>query len=149
MDVIHHSRSGGVSLEQLLERSDFVTLHARLTDETRGLIGEKELRRMKPTAILVNTARGGLLDSGALTRALAAGWIAGAALDVTDPEPVPKGHPLLDAPNLIVTPHVASAAIDARTAMADLAVANLLCGLAVEPMPKCVNPEALASRQAP
>jgi len=150
MEVIEHSRSGGIPLDELLERADFVTLHARLTDETRGLIGEAELRRMKPTAILINTSRGAMVDSGALARALAGGWIAGAALDVADPEPVPKGHPLLDAPNLIVTPHIASASIEARTAMSDLAVDNLLAGLAGEPMPKSVNAEQLAvSRQEP
>ena len=143
MEVIHHSASSGIPLEELLERSDFVSLHTRLTDETRGLIGEDELQRMKPTAILVNTARGAIVDSGALFRALSKGWIAGAALDVADPEPVPKGHPLLDAPNLILNPHTASASIEARTAMADLAVDNLLAGLAGEPMPQCVNPEAL------
>lgn len=144
MEVIHHGRSSGVPLDELLERSDFVSLHTRLTDETRGLIGEAELRRMKETAILVNTARGGLIDTGALIRALTKGWIAGAALDVADPEPVPKGHPLLDAPNLILNPHTASSSIEARTAMADLAVDNLLAGLAGEPMPKCVNPQVRA-----
>jgi glyoxylate reductase len=143
MEVIHHSSSSGVPLDELLERADVVSLHAPLTNETRGLIGEAQLRRMKPTAILVNTSRGPLVDSGALTRALAEGWIAGAALDVTDPEPVPDGHPLLAAPNLILNPHIASASIEARTAMADLAVDNLLAGLAGEPMPKCFNKEAL------
>jgi glyoxylate reductase len=149
MEVIHHSWSSGIPLEELLERADFVTLHAPLTGESRGMIGEDELRRMKSTAILVNTSRGGLIDSGALTRALGAGWIAGAALDVADPEPIPKGHPLLDAPNLILNPHIASASIEARTAMADLAVDNLLAGLAGAPMPKTVNPEALAIRPRP
>ena len=140
MEVIQHSWSSGMPLEELLERSDFVSLHAPLNDKTRGMIDEEQLRRMKPTAILVNTSRGGLIDSGALTRALAQSWIAAAALDVADPEPIPKGHPLLDAPNLILNPHTASASIEARTAMADLAVDNLLAGLAGEPMPKCVNP---------
>jgi|SRR5436190_6494154 len=146
MEVIHHSRSSGVPLEELLERSDFVSLHAPLTEATRGLIGEGELRRMKPTSILVNTSRGGLVDAGALTRALERGWIAGAALDVTDPEPVPRGHPLMSAPNLILNPHIASASIEARTAMSDLAVDNLLTGLAGEPMPKCYNAEALLTQ---
>ena len=141
MEVLGRTSSDGVPLEELLERSDFVSLHAPLTDSTRGMIGEDELKRMKPTAILVNTSRGGLIDSGALTRALERGWIAGAALDVADPEPIPKGHPLLDAPNLILNPHTASASIEARTAMADLAVDNLLAGLAGNPMPKCVNPQ--------
>jgi glyoxylate reductase len=142
MEVIQHSWSSGVPLEELLERSDFVSLHAPLNDATRGMIGEDQLRRMKSTAILVNTARGGLIDSGALSRALAGSWIAAAALDVADPEPIPKGHPLLDAPSLILNPHTASASIEARTAMADLAVDNLLAGLAGEPMPKSVNPRA-------
>jgi glyoxylate reductase len=144
MEVIHHSRSSGIPLEELLERSDFVSLHAPLTRDSRGMIDEAALRRMKNTAILVNTARGALVDTGALTRALIEGWIAGAALDVADPEPVPKGHPLLDAPNLTMNPHTASASIEARTAMADLAVDNLMAGLAGEPMPQCVNAEALA-----
>ena len=99
---------------------------------------------MKPTAIRINTSRGAMVDSSALARALAGGWIAGAALDVADPEPVPKGHPLLDAPNLILNPHIASASIEARTAMADLAVDNLLAGLAGEPMPQCFNADSLS-----
>lgn len=143
MEVIDHSRSGGVPLEELLERSDFVSIHCRLTDETRGLIDEAALKRMKDTAILINTARGAIVDTHALGRALEKGWIAGAGLDVADPEPVPKGHPLLDAPNLTITPHTASASIEARCAMSDLAVENLLAGLAGKPMPKCVNAEAL------
>jgi glyoxylate reductase len=140
MEVIHHSASSGIPLDELLDRADFVSLHCRLTDETRGLIGVDQFKRMKDTAILINTSRGGIVDSGALTRALTNGWIAGAGLDVTDPEPVPKGHPLLDAPNLVLNPHTASASIEARTAMAELAVDNLLAGLAGEPMPACVNP---------
>jgi glyoxylate reductase len=142
MEVIHHSGSSGIPLDELLDRADFVSLHCRLTKETRGLIGEDQFKRMKNTAILINTARGAVVDSGALTRALSKGWIAGAALDVADPEPVPKGHPLLDAPHLILNPHIASASIEARTAMADLAVDNLMAGLAGEPMPACVNPRA-------
>jgi glyoxylate reductase len=141
MEVLSRTSSEGVPLDELLERSDFVSLHAPLNDSTRGMIDEEQLQRMKPTAILINTSRGGLVDSGALTRALDRGWIAGAALDVSDPEPIPKGHPLLDAPNLILNPHVASASIEARTAMTNLAVDNLLAGLAGDPMPKCVNPQ--------
>ncbi|MEA2497505.1 MAG: glyoxylate reductase [Thermoleophilaceae bacterium] len=142
MEVIHHNSSSGVPLDELLEQSDFVSLHAPLNDETRGMIDEDELKRMKSTAILVNTSRGGLVDTGALTRALADGWIAGAALDVADPEPVPKGHPLLGAPNLILNPHIASASIEARAAMSDLAVDNLLAGLAGKKMPQCFNADA-------
>ncbi len=139
MKVVHHSGSSGIALEKLLEKADFVSLHAPLTDETRGMIDEKEFEAMKDSAILINTARGALVDTGALTRALADGWIAGAALDVADPEPIPAGHPLLDAPNLILNPHVASASTEARTAMADLAVDNLLAGLAGEEMPASVS----------
>ena len=91
--LLHTSRSGGVALEELLERSDFVTLHTPLTSETRGLIDDAALRRMKPTAYLVNTARGPIVDTPALARALRDGEIAGAGLDVADPEPLPGDHP--------------------------------------------------------
>jgi lactate dehydrogenase-like 2-hydroxyacid dehydrogenase len=136
---IIHTRE--VALEQLLDRSDFVTLHVPLSDETRGLIGEQAFGRMKPTAYLVNTARGPIVDTAALGRALREGAIAGAALDVTDPEPLPGDHPLLEAPNLTVVPHVASATHATREAMADIAVDNLLAALAGERMPHCANPE--------
>jgi glyoxylate reductase len=141
MEVVHTSRHGGVGVDELLERSDFVSLHVPLTPETRGLIGDVALRRMKPTAHLVNTARGPLVDQAALVRALREGWIAGAALDVTDPEPLPADHPLLSAPNLLVVPHIGSATHRTRAAMADLAVDNLLATLRGERMPHCVNPE--------
>jgi glyoxylate reductase len=137
-EILHTSRSGGVRLEELLDRSDFVTLHSPLTPETRGLIGDEALARMKPTAYLVNTARGPIVDSEALGRALHAGRIAGAALDVTDPEPLPGEHPLLRAPNLLVLPHLGSATEATRARMADMAVDNLLAGLAGEPMPHSV-----------
>ena len=141
--------SGGVPLDELLERSDFVTLHCPLTPQTRGLIAAEALRRMKPTAYLVNTARGPVVDTAALAGALRAGELAGAALDVTDPEPLPGDHPLLDAPNLLVVPHIASATHATRGRMADIAVDNLLAGLAGEPMPHCVNAESLAARATP
>jgi glyoxylate reductase len=141
MEVIHNSRSGGVTLDELLERSDFVSLHAPLTPETHGLIGDRELGLMKPTAILVNTARGPLIDTRALAQALRDGQIAAAALDVTDPEPLPRDHRLLGAPNLTISPHIGSATHRARAAMADLAVDNLLAALAGERMPHCANPE--------
>jgi glyoxylate reductase len=131
-------RNRGVSLEELLDRSDFVTLHSPLTPETRGLIGDEALASMKPTAYLVNTARGPIVDSEALGRALHAGGIAGAALDVTDPEPLPGDHPLLRAPNLLVLPHLGSATEATRARMADMAVDNLLAGLAGKPMPHSV-----------
>jgi glyoxylate reductase len=138
-EVLHTSRSGGVSLEELLERSDFVSIHTPLTPETRGLIGDEALARMKPSAYLVNTARGPIVDTDALIRALRAGRIAGAALDVTDPEPLPAGHPLLDVPKLLVLPHLGSATHATRERMADMAVDNLLAGLAREPMPNEVG----------
>jgi lactate dehydrogenase-like 2-hydroxyacid dehydrogenase len=140
---------GGMPLDELLERSDFVTLHCPLTPETRGLIGAEALRRMKPTAYLVNTARGPVVDARALAAALRAGELAGAALDVTDPEPLPADHPLLEAPNLLVVPHIASATHATRGRMADIAVDNLLAGLAGEPMPHAVNAEAVAGRATP
>jgi phosphoglycerate dehydrogenase-like enzyme len=135
MEVVHSSRSSGVPLEELLERADVVSLHCPLTPETRHLIGDEALARMKPTALLVNTARGGVVDQVALRRALVEGSIAGAALDVTDPEPLPADDPLLEAPNLIVVPHVGSATVRTRARMAEMAVENLLATLAGDPMP--------------
>ena len=107
-----------------------MSLHCPLTDETRGLIGEGELRAMKPTAVLVNTARGPIVQTDALARALTEGWIGGAALDVTDPEPLPADHPLLAAPRLLVVPHIGSATHRTRERMAEMAVDNLLRALA-------------------
>jgi glyoxylate reductase len=139
MEILHTARSGGVPLDELLERSDFVSLHCPLTEETRHLIGEDALARMKPTARLVNTARGPIVDTAALERALHDGAIAGAALDVTEPEPLPADHPLLSAPNLLVVPHIGSATVRTRHRMTEIAVANLLAGLAGEPMPHQAN----------
>jgi glyoxylate reductase len=138
-EVLTTSRSGGVALEELLERSDFVSVHAPLTPETRGLIDAEALRRMKSAAYLVNTARGPVVDTEALVAALHAGEIAGAALDVTDPEPLPADHPLLDAPNLLVLPHLGSATHATRERMADMAVDNVLAGLRGGRMPHQVN----------
>ena len=140
-ELLHSSRSGGTPLEELLDRSDFVTLHLPLGEDTRGLMGEEALARMKPTAYLVNTARGPIVQTAALGRALRGGEIAGAALDVTDPEPLPADHPLLEAPNLTVLPHLGSATRATRAAMADVAVDNLVAALAGERMPYCANPE--------
>lgn len=135
MEVVHSSRSSGLPLGELLERADVVSLHTPLTRETRHLIDADALARMKPTALLVNTARGGVVDQDALREALHAGRIAGAALDVTEPEPLPADHPLLDAPNLLVVPHVGSATVRTRARMAEMAVENLLAALAGSPMP--------------
>jgi glyoxylate reductase len=135
MRIVHSSRSSGIPLDELLEQADYVSIHTPLTPETRHLIGAAELERMKPTAYLINTSRGGTVDQVALREALVAGEIAGAGLDVTDPEPLPADDPLLTAPNLLVVPHVGSATVKTRSAMADLAVDNLLAALAGEEMP--------------
>src|SRR5690606_27112439 len=95
-----------VSKEELLQRSDVVSIHLRLSDRTRGLLGEAELRRMKPSAILVNTSRGPIVEEAALLRALEEGWIAGAGIDVYDREPLPADHPLRSAPRVVLTPHL-------------------------------------------
>jgi glyoxylate reductase len=131
----------GASLAPRLAEADVVTLHCPLNEDTRGLIDEAALPAMKPTAYLVNTARGPIVDTAALNRALREGWIAGAGLDVTDPEPLPSGHVLLEAPNLLVVPHVASATFATREAMAEMAVDNLLAALRGERMPHPANPE--------
>jgi glyoxylate reductase len=115
--------------EALLAASDFVSIHLSLSAETRGLFDAAAFARMKPTAILVNTARGPIVDQAALAAALQAGAIAGAALDVTDPEPIAPGDPLLDLEQCLIVPHVGSATHVARGRMAELAAANLLAGV--------------------
>jgi lactate dehydrogenase-like 2-hydroxyacid dehydrogenase len=124
-----------LELARLLETSDIVVIAVPLSDETRGMIGRAELGLMKESAVLVNVARGPIVDTDALVEALANGMIEGAALDVTDPEPLPPDHPLLQYPNCLVVPHIGSATIPARRAMAALAVANLVAYLLREPMP--------------
>jgi phosphoglycerate dehydrogenase-like enzyme len=134
-----------VSLDQLLAESDFVTLHAALTPETRGLLGEAQLRRMKRTAYLINTARGAIVDEAALARALHEGWIAGAALDAFVTEPLPADHPLRSAPNLLLTPHQASFARDTGERVS-LAAAQAIVDLMNGRKPQCVvNPEVFKS----
>lgn len=118
-----------VTLDELLAAADFVSLHTPLTPETRGLMGAAQFARMKPSAILINTARGGVVDQEALVAALGGGQIAGAALDVTDPEPLPLTHALYRFPNVIITPHIASASLATRSKMASMAVANILAVL--------------------
>lgn len=130
-----------VSLEALLRQADFVTLHTPLTEATYHLIGEAELKAMKPTAILINTSRGPVVDSQALYRALKAGEIAYAALDVTDPEPIPADDPLLTLDNCLIVPHIGSATRTARERMATMAAENLIAGLQGKPLPHCANPE--------
>jgi phosphoglycerate dehydrogenase-like enzyme len=131
-----------VDLDTLLTTSDFVSVHVPLTPETHGLIGTAALARMRPEAILVNTARGPIVDSVALFEALSSGRIAAAALDVTDPEPLPPDSPLLTLPNCLIVPHIGSATRQTRRRMAELAAENLVAGLRGLPLPHCVNPDA-------
>lgn len=128
-----------VSLEQLLAESDFVSLHCPLTPETRHLINADTLAKMKPTARLINTTRGGTVDMNALYDALMNGTIAGAALDVTEPEPLPANHPILKLPNCIVVPHIGSATIRTRDRMATIAANNLIAALSGKPLLHQVN----------
>lgn len=130
-----------MSLDELLRTSDFVSLHCPLNEKTHGLIGERELKLMKENAILVNAARGPVVDGDALLHALTKGWIAAAALDVTDPEPLPPSNPLYGLKNCLIVPHIGSATHGARRSMAEIAVENLLAGLAGRRLPHCFNPE--------
>jgi glyoxylate reductase len=130
-----------VPFDELLSTSDFVTLHCPLNESTRGLIGESALRKMKPTATLVNASRGPVVDTGALVRALSENWIASAALDVTDPEPLPPEHPLYALSNCFILPHIGSATHGTRKRMAEMACGNLLAGLEGGRLPNCVNPQ--------
>ena len=137
MTILH---TDSTPLNELLQRSDLVTLHVPLTPDTHHLIDAEALSLMRPNAILVNTARGQIVDQDALLEALHNNAIAAAALDVTDPEPLPPDHPLLKTPNALITPHIGSATRAARERMADLAVANLEAALAGRPMPHQANP---------
>lgn len=130
-------------LDDLLAEADFVTLHAPLTPETYHRIGERELRLMKPTAVLINTARGPLVDEAALVRALRERWIWAAGLDVFEQEPLPLDHPLLGLPNVTLLPHIGSASVATRTRMATLAAENLLSVLAGRQPPHAVNRDVL------
>jgi glyoxylate reductase len=148
MAVLYHNRRRREDIEQelapsvrfaefdeLLTQSDYVMLCVPLTDQTRGLIGERALGLMEPPATLINIARGAVVDTDALARALADGRIAAAALDVTEPEPLPRDHPLLSMPQVVITPHLGSATVATRRRMAELSVENLLAGLRGEPLP--------------
>jgi glyoxylate reductase len=155
MRVLYVSRSARPALEQalglervdkarLLAESDFVSLHLPLSAETRGYLGRVDFSRMKRGALLVNTARGGVVDQVALVEALQSGQLGGAALDVTDPEPLPPESPLLQLPNVLLAPHIASASHATRGKMAAMAVDNLLAALAGSRPAHCVNPELFA-----
>jgi len=154
MNVIYHDtnpspekeKALGVEykeFDELLNEADFVSLHVPLNDETRHLIGERELKLMKPTAFLINTARGPVVDEKALTKALKEKWIAGAGLDVHYNEPTEHDNPLLELDNVIVAPHIGSATTDTRLAMAMKAATNLVAALKGEKPPDMVNPEVL------
>lgn len=149
MTILYHNRKPDpqaeielgvtwVSLDELLTTSDFVTLNTPLTPDTHHMIGRTELQRMKPTAILVNMARGGVIDHEALTEALEKKWIHAAAVDVTEPEPLPRNHPLLSLDNLVIAPHLGSGTTQTRHAMARLTIDNLMAGLAGNPLPSQV-----------
>ncbi len=158
MRILYHSRhradpateaplgAAWVGLDELFAESDVVSLHVPATAETIRLVDAARLRQMKPTAILVNTARGSIVDTDALVVALREGWIGAAALDVTDPEPLPADHPLLGLPNAIVVPHIGSASRATRSRMAEMAAANCLAGLRGERLPHCANPEVFSGR---
>ena len=134
------------AIDELLAESDFVTLHAPLTEQTRHMIDERALSLMKSTAVLVNTARGQLVNQEALYKALKEGWIAAAGLDVTDPEPVPAGDPLLTLGNLVIAPHIASASVATRSRMAMMAAEQLVEAVGGKVPSNTVNPEAWADR---
>lgn len=150
MRVLYYGRTRQVAAEQtlnaeyapldrLLAESDFVTLNCPLTAETTGLIGAAQLAQMKRSAILVNMARGGVVDHAALHHALTHGVIAAAALDVTEPEPLPRNHPLLKLPNLVIAPHLGSASDKTRKRMQEMTVENLRAGLHGDPLPYAVR----------
>lgn len=137
-----------LALDELLREADIVSIHTPLTPETHHLIGERELRLMKPTAILVNTARGPVVDEVALERALREGWVYAAGLDVFEREPVAPDHPLLQLPNVVALPHIGSASVATRTRMATLAAENLAAALQGKRPPNLLNPEVLTVRPA-
>jgi lactate dehydrogenase-like 2-hydroxyacid dehydrogenase len=124
-----------VEIDDLLRRADVVSLHTSLNAQTRHLLNRDRLALMKPSAILVNTARGAVVDQQALYDALVSGTIAGAALDVTDPEPLPADHPLLALSNVVIAPHVGSATVGTRRRMAVMAAENLIAGVTGQPLP--------------
>jgi glyoxylate reductase len=136
-----------VDLDTLLRESDFISVHTDLNEKTRGMFGAEQFRKMKKTAVFVNTARGPLVDSKALYDALRSGTIFAAGLDVTDPEPPSADDPLLKLPNVIVAPHIASATFGTRNAMAEICANNLIAGLTGQRLPAWVNPEMEGKRR--
>lgn len=149
MNVLYHNRRRATEAEEelaarwaplddLLAQSDYIVLTVPLGESTRGLIGREQFARMKPTATLVNVARGPVVDTESLTDALQNKRIYAAAVDVTDPEPLPRDHPLLALDNFTIAPHLGSATVQTRRRMAEMSVENLLAGLAWRPLPYCV-----------
>jgi glyoxylate reductase len=136
-----------LDLEELLSTSDVVTIHANLTEQTRHLINEQRLRLMKPTAYLINVARGAIVDTNALVKALKEGWIAGAGLDVFEEEPLPASHELTKLKNVVLAPHIGSATIEARNAMAEKVALNLIEFLNGRVPPDLVNKDVVKVRQ--
>jgi len=130
-----------VALDELLSTSDFICLHVPLTKDTKGMIGKEAFALMKPNTILINAARGPVIDTDALYEALINNRILAAGLDVTDPEPLPPDHPLYQLPNCFITPHIGSATVNTRKVMARIAIRNLKAGIQGDPLPFCVNPE--------
>jgi glyoxylate reductase len=136
-----------VDLDTLLHESDFVSVHTDLNDKTRGLFNRTQFQKMKPSAVFVNTARGPIVNEADLLEALKTGTIFAAGLDVTDPEPPAPNSPLLQQPNLVIAPHIASATIGTRDAMADICAKNLLAGVNGQKLPAWVNPDVEAKRR--
>ena len=155
MDILYHSRTRKPDaekkyglrwtpdLDELLSSSDYISVHVPLGPETQGFIGSKEIKKMSKDAFLINTSRGGTVDPDALREALMAGEIAGAALDVTSPEPILPDDPLVHMENVIVTPHIASASAATLRRMGLMAADNVIKHLKGEAMPACLNPEAV------
>lgn len=152
MRILYHSRrrhpeaerkvnAEFVGLDTLLRESDFVSLHTNLSEDTRHLMNEANFKKMKPGSVLINTARGPIVDSGALYRALSSGTIAYAALDVTEPEPLRPDDPLLALDNIVLCPHIGSASHKTRSRMSAMAAENLIAGLNGKRLPHCANPQ--------
>lgn len=142
-------KARAVTLDRLLAESDFISIHAPLTPKTRHMIGAAEFRRMKPGSILINTARGPIVDQKALVHALKSGRLGGAGLDVTDPEPIRRGDPLLRFPNVVITPHIGSASRATRERMAAMAVDNILAVMDGRVPRWCANPRVKLRPRSP
>lgn len=136
-----------VPFDALLAESDFISIHTDLNDKTRGMFSTPQFKKMKRSAVLVNTARGPIVDEKALYEALKSGTIFAAGLDVTDPEPPSMDNPLLKLPNIVIAPHIASATVQTRNQMAEICAKNLIAGLTGQKLPAWVNPEVESKRR--